>query len=220
MKNCNLCLLQSIMYYTNVLLHMNRQVQYSMMIASIATILISGTMYLAEAKTFDKEAGYSISGMGIDINIKGTPSIDLTIVPIEGKNMVRVTYHVLHGDSSIQDSHGRCLGDEKVMKVASNQKASVILNTLDLFDCSSNTSGPDGIFMADIIGTGLSTTNNKFDDGDCTPDVNGGELCWRERGSKTVFSGIGTISGFDMVFENIDADIEKSKLKYTEWTNP
>lgn len=203
------------MYHTCVLLDMNRQVQYTVMIASIATVLLSGSMFLAEAKTSDKDVEYSIKGTGINIFVDGSPAIDLQISPIEGKKLLRVIYHVNGGVDG--NSNGDCIADEKILKSSSNKKASTTLNTADL-DCKKH-NGVDGIISASIVGDGSYVEDIKFDNTNCET-TDGIERCVRDKVIMTEFNGVGTISGFGIINENVDAVIFKEKSSHTEWTNP
>ena len=205
------------MYVLCVLLYMNRQIQYSVMIASIAAVLISGSMFSVEAKTFDKESEISLKGSGVAIFAKtGVNSLQLQVSTIENSKNVLVDFRAFDG---VKLTRGiDCIASDKIIKISSNKKASVSLNTADLSECKIRDGG-DSIISASFVGNGLYNENEKYDETICE-DKEGIEFCSRDHGSKTEFLGIGTISGFGLTLVDEDAAITKEKLRHTEWTSP
>jgi hypothetical protein len=186
-------------------------------IVAVSALLISVMMFHAEAKTFDKNAEYELKGLGIAIFGTGPlgTAVQAQIFPIANSKEVSVEYGAFDNDGVF--SMGFCTSPKQILKVSGTNKASIQLNTADL-DCFPKV-GVDSVITATVYVKDLPVFNDKYDQIRCQT-VEDVDFCIRDRGSQTLFGGIGNISGFGLSLDNQFAHLEDVKFKRTQWTSP
>jgi len=194
---------------------MKNKIIYGSLIAIMA-IMISVSMYQAEAKTFDKSAGFNVKGVGVSVFSPTVNEENLTVqfYPLNDNTGQYWIYYTSNHNGIF--SGGICTGSIQ-FKDSSIKKIDASFNTAAL-NCPTHV-GPDGDITVTMTGDGKSKTYDKYDTIDCYP-YGEGEICTRSNGSLTEFAGIGTSNGFGLSFENEVGTIKDVKLHYTQWTSP
>jgi hypothetical protein len=184
------------------------------MIATMS-ILLTTSIFTAEAKSFDKDAAVTVKGDGVIIQSKQD---SLFIAPLDdNKGNLHVKY-TIQTDVGEYENGFDCTGPSKILKLSGLLKASIEFNTRDL-DCLTKSDNHGDISIT--IQTSEPSVFNKYDDSSCTTLLDGTEVCSRIRGTSDDNQGEakGTVFG-KVLEEGTSASISKINEKRTYWTNP